>query len=315
MPADLYAELGLKKGASPDEIKKAYRKLASQLHPDKNPGNERAEERFKRVNYAHQVLSDPKKRELYDEFGEDGLREGFDPDAMRAYRRAGAGAGGGRRVHFRQGPGGGFDVGDLGEMGDFGDLFGDLFGGGGRRARTRAKGSDVASEVSVDFVSALEGTSLRMRVHEGSDEVTVRIPPGAGDGDKVRVRGQGAPGAFGGPAGDLVLVIRVKPHPHFTREGLDLYLDLPITPGEAYHGAKVPVPTLDGSVNLTVPRRTQSGQVVRLRGKGARRKNDTGDLFVRFHVRLPDADTDEVKEAIDTLQGAMTSDVRADIKL
>ena len=305
MAADFYAELGLKKGATPDEIKKAYRKLASQLHPDKNPDDARAEERFKRVNRAHQVLSDAKQRALYDEFGEDGLREGFDAEAMRAYRRAGAG--GGRRVQFRQGPGG-FEVGDLG---DFGDLFGDLFGG----RRSPKRGSDVASEVQVDFAAALRGATLRLQVHENGEEISVRVPPGAGDGDKVRVRGQGAPGARGGPTGDLVLVIRVRPHPYFTREGLDLYLDLPITVGEAYHGGKASVPTIDGSVNLTIPPHAQSGQVVRLRGKGVRRKAETGDLYVRFLVRLPDSDQKAVTEAVATLEAAMRSDLRADIRL
>ncbi len=305
MAADYYAELGLKKGATPDEIKKAYRKLAARLHPDKNPGNTRAEDRFKRVNRAHQVLSDPKQRALYDEFGEDGLREGFDPEAMRAYRRAGAGSG--RRVHFRRGDGG-FEV---GELGDFGDLFGDLFGG---RRSAPTRGSDVASEVEVDFAAALRGATLRLRVHENGEEISVRVPPGAGDGDKVRVRGQGAPGARGGPTGDLVLVIRVKPHPYLTREGLDLYLDLPITVGEAYHGGKVAVPTIDGTVNLTIPAHSQSGQVVRLRGKGVRRKSETGDLYVRFLVRLPDTDEKSVQEAVGTLDGAMRSDLRADIK-
>jgi len=310
MATDFYAELGLKKGATPDEIKKAYRKLAARLHPDKNPGNARAEERFKRVNRAHQVLSDAKQRALYDEFGEQGLREGFDADAMRAYRRAAAGGGGGGRVDFRPGRGG-FDMGDLG---DFGDLFGDLLRGRARRAGP-SRGSDVASEVEVDFVAALHGATLRLRVHEGGDEVSVRVPPGAGNGDKVRVRGQGAPGTRGGPPGDLVLVIRLRPHPYFTRDGLDLYLDLPITPGEAYHGGKVAVPTLDGNVNLTVPTGVQSGQVLRLRGKGVRRQSETGDLYVRFLIRLPDSDKQAVKNAIDTLDGAMRSDVRADIKL
>ena len=306
MATDFYEELGLKKGATPDEIKKAYRKLATRLHPDKNPGNPRAEERFKRVNRAHQVLSDAKQRALYDDFGEEGLRDGFDADAVRAYRRAAAPGGG--RVHFRQGKGG-FDVSDLG---DFGDLFGDLFRG---RRPGPSRGSDVASEVEVDFAAALKGATLRLRVHEGGEEVSVRVPPGAGDGDKVRVRSQGAPGVRGGPPGDLVLVIRLRPHPHFTRDGLDLYLDLPITPGEAYYGGKVEVPTIDGNVNLTVPTGAQSGQVMRLRGKGVRRKSETGDLYVRFLIRLPDGDKHAVKRAIDTLDSAMRSDVRADIKL
>ena len=299
MPPDYYDDLGVKRDASSDEIKKAYKKLATQLHPDKNPGNARAEARFKRVNTAHQVLSDPKRRALYDEFGEDGLREGFDPDAMRAYRRA---ANHRSRIHFDPAAGGGF--------GGFGDLLGDLFGG----RRSAARGPDVASEATVDFVSALQGATLHLRVHEDGSAVTVRVPPGAADGDKVRVKGRGAPGAIGGPPGDLVIVIRVRPHPYFERQGLDLYLDLPISVGEAYHGAKVPVPTPEGTVNLTVPAHAQSGQVARLRGKGVRRKDKAGDLYVRFLVRLPEEETAAVKQAIETLEDATSSDVRAGLK-
>ena len=312
MASDLYEELGVARTASQDEIKKAYRKLAAQLHPDRNPGNAQAEARFKAVNRAHQVLSDPKKRSLYDEFGEDALREGFDADAMRAYKRA-AGAGG--RVRFRRGGGGFEEVFGGAGAGGFGDLFGDLFGAaqGRGRGRTAAKGSDVASEVTVDFVSAIRGAELKLQVQDGGETVTVRIPPGAGDGDKVRIPGHGAPGPFGGPAGDLMLTLRLKPHPYFERDGLDLYLDLPITIGEAYAGAKVRVPTAEGDVTLTVPKHAQSGQVVRLKGKGVKRKNAVGDLYVRFLIKLPDDESPAVKRAIETIEAASTSDVRAGI--
>ena len=307
MPQDFYAELGVSRGASADEIKKAYRRLASQLHPDKNPGNKGAEARFKRVNRAHQVLSDPKTRALYDEFGEDGLREGFDPDLMRAYGRSrgagGTGGGGRSRVRFETG-----SPGDL--FGGIGDLFGDLF----QQRRAPLRGGDVTSEVTVDFTAAIQGISLRLQVQQGGSEVTVRIPPGADDGDKVRVRGDGAPGQLGGEPGDLIIVIRVRPHPYFGRRGLDLTLDLPITPGEAYHGAKIPVPTPDGPVTLTVPRHAQSGQSVRLRGKGVRRKKEQGDLYVRFLVRLPEQDTPEVARAIDLLEQAAPRNLRQDIR-
>jgi curved DNA-binding protein len=313
MPTDLYQELGVSRGASADEIKKAYRKLAAKLHPDKNPGNAQAEARFKAVNRAHQVLSDPKKRALYDEFGEDALRESFDAEAARAYRRARAGGGanpfGGR---------GGFDFSDIfsgrgGGVGSMGDILGEMFGGGKRR-RAPAKGSDVASEITVDFVSAIRGATLELRVQDGGEEVSVRIPPGAGDGDKLRVGGQGAPGSFGGPPGDLILVIRVKPHPYFERVGLDLYLDLPISVSEAYGGAKVVVPTPNGNVTLTIPKRAQSGQVVRLRGRGVKRQKSQGDMYVRFNIRLPEAESDEIREAIDTLAEATDPHLRAGIE-
>ncbi|MBN2196889.1 MAG: J domain-containing protein [Polyangiaceae bacterium] len=301
MPQDFYAELGVARGASQDEIKKAYRKLAAQLHPDKNPGNKAAEARFKRVNRAHQVLGDPKTRALYDEFGEEGLREGFDPDMMRAYGRRG----GGPRTRFTADPGMGGDP-----LGGFRDLFGDLF----QHRRSPTRGGDVSSEVTVDFPSAIRGTSLRIQVQEGGQEVTVRIPPGADDGDKVRVRGHGAPGPHGGQPGDLLIVIRVRPHPHFGRRGLDLTLDLPITPAEAYRGAKITVPTPDGSVTLTVPPHAQSGQTLRLRGKGVKRKKETGDLYVRFLVRFPDSETPELDQAIETLERALPQNVREGIQ-
>jgi curved DNA-binding protein len=307
MAQDFYKELGVGRTASADEIKKAYRKLASELHPDKRPGDKKSEARFKAVNRAHQTLSDPEKRKVYDEFGEDGLREGFDVGAARAYREA---ARGGRA---RGAPGG---VEDMfgGQAGGFGDLFGDLFGGGrGRRRGGAMKGSDVAAEVTVDLASAIRGAELRLRLQDGGDEVTVRVPAGAGDGDRVRIAGHGAPGMMGGPPGDLVLTIRVAPHPHFERIGLDLYLDLPITPAEAYRGAKVRVPTHDGYVTLTVPTHAQSGQVARLKSKGVKRAGKQGDFFVRFLIKLPEAESSEVEEAIDVLEGAVPQNLRDEI--
>jgi curved DNA-binding protein len=305
MAHDFYKELGVSRAASADEIKKAYRKLATELHPDKRPGDKKSEARFKAVNRAHQTLSDPEKRKIYDEFGEDGLREGFDVGAARAYRDA---ARGGRA---RGAPGG---VEDMfgGQAGGFGDLFGDLFGGGGRGRRRGGamKGSDVAAEVTVDLGSAIRGAELRLRLQDGGDEVTVRVPAGAGDGDRVRIGGHGAPGMMGGPPGDLVLTIRVTPHPHFERIGLDLYLDLPITPAEAYRGAKVRVPTHDGYVTLTVPKHAQSGQVARLKGKGVKRAAKQGDFFVRFQIKLPEGESSEIDEAIDTLEAAVPKNLR-----
>ncbi|HVR18282.1 MAG TPA: DnaJ C-terminal domain-containing protein [Polyangiaceae bacterium] len=310
MAQDFYTELGVGRTASPDEIKKSYRKLASELHPDKRPGDKKSETRFKAVNRAYQALSDPEKRKIYDEFGEDGLREGFDVGAARAYREATRGGRG------RGGPGGfGGNVEDMfGRDGaNIGDLFGDLFGGGGGRGRRRGgatKGSDVAAEVTVDLGSAIRGAELRLRLQDGGDEVTVRVPAGAGDGDRVRIPGHGAPGAMGGPPGDLVLTIRVTPHPHFERDGLDLYLDLPITPGEAYRGAKVRVPTHDGFVTLTVPKHAQSGQVARLKGKGVKRAGKQGDFFVRFQIRLPDQESPELEAAIDALDEGVPKNLR-----
>ncbi|HYP87754.1 MAG TPA: J domain-containing protein [Polyangiaceae bacterium] len=314
MATDLYKELGVEKGASADEIKKVYKKLAGKLHPDRNPGDQKVEARFKAVNRAYQVLSDPEKRRLYDEFGEESLREGFNAAATRAYRNA-AQAAGARRAR-----GGGINFEDFSHVGGgggggFGDMLGDLFSGGGRGPRRNApiKGSDVASEVAIDFVSAIRGAELRLRLQDGGEEVTVRVPPGAGDGDKVRVAGHGAPSPMGGPPGDLVITVRVNPHPAFERDGLDLYLNLPITVGEAHRGAKVRVPTPDGAVTLSVPKHAQSGQEMRLKGKGVKRAGKQGDLYVRFLVKLPARDSEAIDLAVEALESAMTGDVRGNI--
>jgi curved DNA-binding protein len=321
MAADYYKELGVSRAASDDEIKKAYRKLAAQLHPDKNPGDKKAESRFKNVNRAYQALSDKEKRGLYDEFGEEGLREGFNSQAARAYRGGGDSAGF-RRARGSSSGGGGVNIEDLfsspgseSSAGGIGDLFGDLFSRAGRRGGggPSTKGSDIASEVSVDFISALRGAELKLRLQDGGDEITVRVPPGAGDGEKVRIAGHGAPGAYGGPPGDLILNIRVAKHPHFERSGLDLYLDLPITVGEAYRGAKVRVPTPDGPITLTVPKHAQSGQIARIKGRGVKRKTDLGDLYIRFQIKMPVTETEELEAAVSALESAMTGDVRADV--
>ena len=307
MATDLYKELGVSKNAGADEIKKVYKKQAGQLHPDRNPGDQKVEARFKAVNRAYQVLSDPEKRRLYDEFGEESLREGFNAAATRAYRNA-AQAAGARRAR-----GGGVNFEDLpGGGAGFGDLLGELFGAGARSSRrggATVKGQDIASEVAVDFVSAIRGAELTLRLQSG-EQVTVRVPPGAGEGDKVRVAGHGAASNAGGPSGDLVITVRVNPHPYFERDGLDLYLSLPITVAEAHRGAKVRVPTPDGPVTLSVPPHAQSGQEVRLKGKGVNRAGKQGDLYVRFLIKLPASDSPAIDDAVSTLEAAMTGDVR-----
>jgi curved DNA-binding protein len=294
---DLYSVLGVDRGASTQDIKKAYRKLAAKLHPDKNPGKS-GEQRFKQATEAYEVLSDAKKRAAYDEFGDVALRPGFDAERARAAKNFGG---------FGGGPGGTtFDLGDLfggaggGGAGNLGDMMEGLFGGGRRRARA-AKGRDIESRVALDFVEAIRGTTLTFAAPDG-EHATVRIPPGADEGSRVRVAGKGEPGRGGGPPGDLVLVVELKPHKFFTRQGADLYLDLPVTLGEAFHGAQIPVPTPHGEVKLKVPPRTQSGQKMRLRGKGVHRKDrEPGDLYVRFMVIYPEHGGADVVKAIDQL--------------
>jgi curved DNA-binding protein len=301
MAQDFYSVLGVSKSSDADAIKKAYRKLARDLHPDKNPGNKEAEAQFKAVNRAYETLHDPKKRALYDEFGEEALREGFDAEKARAYRSwqssggngfAGGGFGGARQVNIEDlFGGGGFD-------GDLGDLF-----GRGRR-RGPVKGQDLEQELTIDFESAVRGTTLQLRSPDG-ETVTVRIPPGADEGSRVRIAGQGGPSPTGGPRGDLVLAIHVRPHPFFKREGDDLTVEVPIRLSEAVKGAKVKVPTFDGSVSVKVPPGTHSGTMLRVRGKGVARKGRTpGDLYVRFMVHVPTAnaaDAARIHQLVDEL--------------
>jgi curved DNA-binding protein len=315
MAEDLYAILGVPRNAEADAIKKTYRKLAGKLHPDKNPGNAGVEARFKQVNHAYEVLGDAKKRQLYDEFGEDGLRDGFDPERVRAYKDWSA----------RQGrnPGGAgsrpVDLEDLfggASSGGVSDLFGDLMGRA-RRPRGPSKGPDLESEVTIDFASAVRGATLELQTQDAAGaSVTVRIPPGANEGSRVRIPQQGGASSNGGPRGDLVLLVHVTPHPHFKREGDDVHLDLPITIAEAYRGAKVRVPTLEGAVTLKVPPGSQSGQTVRLRGKGVARKgHPAGDLYVRFMIQIPTGENSEVAALVDGLAGFQSEDPRAHIQL
>jgi curved DNA-binding protein len=309
MATNLYDELGVPRSASQDEIKRAYRRLAAQFHPDRNPDNKAAEDRFKAVNRAHQVLSDKDKRELYDEFGDMALREGFDARAARAYSRA-------KTPFSGTHNGTGFNFQDLiGRNGNIGDLFGDVCRSQGSRRRT-VKGADLESDVSVDLVAAIRGSEVMLRMSDGQ-ELKVRIPPGAGEGDKVRVPGRGVPGQGGGDPGDLLIKVHLNPHPYFEREGLDLRLNLPISPGEAHDGAKVTVPTPSGEVALKVPPGTQSGQIVRLKGQGVSKKDKTGDLYVRFLIRLPEKSSSKVARAVEALEAAIAEEppLRANIKL
>ena len=317
---DLYKILEVSRDASPEEIKKSYRRLAKELHPDRNPDDKEAEERFKDVSSAYAVVSDAEKRKLYDQFGEMGLREGFDPEA---YQAATQGAGGY----------GGFDFGDIfgggargrgggGPQGHVDFNLEDLFGGRGpgRGAYVRApqKGADLRSEVSVDFREAVLGCQreLSLRSSEGERTLKVRIPAGVRNGGTIRLRGQGGLAVYGGPAGDLLLGVKVRKHPYFSIRGKQLHVRVPVTPLEAYAGAKVSVPTPEGGVQLSIPAGSQNGSKLRLRGKGIQQKGKPkGDLIAHLEIVVPEGHSEEVEEALKTVQDAFEKDPRADLEL
>ncbi len=316
MSEDLYSVLGVSKTADLATIKKTFRKLAKDLHPDRTANDKKKEARFKAVNNAFNVLSDPNKRKLYDEFGEDGLREGFDANQARQYKQwSGRQGGRGGRTSWG-GDGETVNLEDLfsGQAqgrGGFSDLFGDMFGGGQQRRGPAARGGDAHAEVTIDFVSSVRGTTLELQQQGGGAPVTVRVPAGAHDGSRLRIRGHGGPSPNGGPSGDLLLDIHVQPHKFFRREGDHLHLDVPITIAEAYQGAKIKVPTPDGDVTLKVPPRTQGGSVMRLKGKGVAKKGkEVGDLYVHYEIKIPQEDSEEVAELVEQLAKHQSGDVR-----
>ncbi len=297
---DPYTVLGVARDADQETIRKAYKKLARRYHPDvnKDPG---AEERFKEINAAYDVVGDEEKRRMYDTFGEASTRPGFNPEAARAW---GAGA----PFDF----GGGFTGGI-----DMEDLLGSLFGAGtsGRRAR---RGPDQQVRVPVDFMTAILGGERVVTVPRpggGSETLTVPIPAGARSGGRVRLKGKGAPPRGGGPCGDLVVELDVAPHPVLRRRGDDLEMDVPITIREALEGARITVPTPTGPVKVTVPRGAASGTRLRLKGKGVQRKGRPGDLYLVLRPALPDRVDDATLEAARALDAAYTSDPRASLKL
>ncbi|HEX5493321.1 MAG TPA: molecular chaperone DnaJ [Mycobacteriales bacterium] len=368
---DYYAALGVGKDASQADIKKAYRKLARELHPDKKPGDARAEARFKDVSEAYDVLSDDKRRREYDEartlFGGAGYPGGFQPGA-----------------------GGSFDFGDLlngaggNRVGGLGDLLGGLFGGGRAQRGGRAtphRGQDVETEATLDFAEAVSGVTVPLRMaspgtcqdchgrgarpgtvprqcpaclgtglitrNQGAfafsepcrecrgtgqivDEpcpqcrgtgvttqtrvITVRIPAGVRDGQRIRIAAKGVPGERGGPPGDLYVVVHVRAHPMFGRSGDDLTLTLPLAYAEAVLGATVRVPTLDGAVSLKVPPATGGGRTLRVRGRGVRRRDGSrGDLLVTTEVVVPDKLSAESRRALEAFAAAQTADPRPHI--
>jgi molecular chaperone DnaJ len=373
---DLYGILGVKREATEEEIKKAYRRLARKYHPDVNK-EKGAEEKFKEISAAFEVLGDKKKRDLYDEFGPEGVRSGFNVEAARQARRygnmGGGGTGGatGSGAPFGGTGGGGFD---------FSDLINDLFKQN-REHPQRTAGADIEAEIRVSLKDVVLGGEIEIQVPlptpcetchgegtapgsrprtcpqcsgagrvrapggfgiampcsmcggsgvlegppcptcGGSGEVSkvirlgIKIPPGIEDGGRIRLAGKGGPGVAGGPPGDLLLTIHLRPHPLLRREGLDLYLNLPITIREAMEGAEIAVPTLQGGVMMKVPPGSQSGQMLRLRGRGMpSRKGSPGDFYVVFQIQIPPP-APPALETARVLDTFYTAPVRASVTL
>lgn len=333
MSRDYYEVLGLKPGATEAEIRSAYKRLARRYHPDVNPGDRSAEETFKEITEAHQVLTDPQKRRQYDALRTMGGASRR-PGASHAAGADPFGAGfGARGVDFSAA---GFE--------DFGTIFSDLFG---RSAQGRPnRGQDLEYEASIEFEEAVHGTTLTVPLARNaacpacggsgeapgskggrcrrcggdglvrtSDVMKVRIAPGAEDGSRVRVAGGGDAGRRGGPAGDLYIVLGVKPHRHFRREGSDILLEVPLSYAEAALGARVEVPTLEGRATVTIPPGTRSGQKFRLRGRGVphREGGGRGDQIVMVAIVPPGKADAKVRELLRELEALDNGDPRRDL--
>jgi curved DNA-binding protein len=316
---DLYKILGVARDASQPEIKKTYHKLARELHPDRNKNNKAAEERFKKVSAAYAVLSDKDKRKLYDEFGVDGLRDGFDAARWRECRDRGQwhpgapGPGAGRQTCAEE------DLGGFSGFGSMEDIFESLFGAGhprGGRARRASPfggygewpmedpGAQVKSILEVELLDAVLGRELEIVVPIGGErrKLKVKLPQGVEDGQVIRLKGQSARTGRGGQTGDLLLEIRVKSDAVYQRQGLDLVKRESVTVGQAYHGATVKVSTPWGQGKLTIPPATQGGQKMRLKGQGVRRGTEQGDLYVQIAIRIPTRQDAETATTVDKLE-------------
>ncbi|WP_224984161.1 DnaJ C-terminal domain-containing protein [Geomonas agri] len=289
---DYYEVLGLKKGASADEIKRAYRKLAVKYHPDKNPGDKQAEERFKEINEAYAVLSDPKKKEQFDQFGSTDFHQRFSQEDI-----------------FRN-----FNVDDMFRDQGFGtdDIFSRIFGdamrrqrGGGRGRPMAAKGEDFSMEIQVTFRDAYDGAEKRVAfMRDGArEELSVKIPAGIESGARLRVAGRGAPGRMGGPAGDLYLSVTVGTDALFQREGADIVLNHEVRFSQAVLGGNIEVPTMEGTKRLKIPAGIQSGTKVRLKGLGfpVLGAQTRGDMYVRIAVHVPEKLTTRQRELVEQL--------------
>lgn len=312
---DPYQILGLSRSASADDIKKAYRKLAKEFHPDLKPGNAANEERFKEISAAYTLLSDAEKRARFD-------RGEIDASGQERHHgfggRSRANAG---RSRAYSGAGGG-----AGDDSFFGgeDWFSDLFGGGRKRGGaaggagagasgggSRSRGSDINYSVSVPFVEAAQGTKRRISLSNGKS-IDVTVPPGTEDQAKLRLKGQGLPGAGGFGAGDAIVEVHVEAHPFFTRQGADIHVEVPITLNEAVLGSTIRVPTVSGPVALKIPAGANTGSTLRLRGKGVMNQatKQAGDQYVKLKVVLPDPPDAELVKFVEEWARTRSYDVR-----
>ncbi|HDR16390.1 MAG TPA: J domain-containing protein [Desulfobacteraceae bacterium] len=380
MAKNYYAVLEVGKNASQEEIRKSYRKLARKWHPDINPGNAEAETKFKEISEAYDVLGKKEKRKLYDEFGEDALKQGFDADKARQYKKW-------ENVRNRAQTSG---SGGFGRYQSYEDIFGDLFGAsgqgsgfGGFSGQATVDGRDLEHHMTIDLISALKGFETEISLKgakpctacsgsgsdpsaarttcptcagsgrlniaggpmnftrvctdcaghgtvgrpcpacngtgrvEGVETIKVTIPPGVHEGSKVRVAGKGEPGSGGGKPGDLLLMVHIKPHRLISRDGDNLIMELPVTVKEALAGASVNVPTVDGAVKVKIPPGSQSGQTLKLKGKGAvnPRTKHRGDLMLKLVVKVPGSADEELLQAAEKIENFYQEDVRSKIKL
>lgn len=318
MAEDYYKILGVGRNASQDEIQKAYRKLARECHPDMNPDDRAAKDKFQTIQHAYDVLNDPEKREQYDQFGS-------------SFESMGGGGGPGWQT-FHGGPQGFQDV-DFGDIfgqgggsagfGGFDDILRQFAGGGGRgrrasRRQARTRGADLVHDLRIPFNTSIVGGEVQLSVRRADGKVetiTVKIPAGIEDGKKIRLRGQGEPSPTRGPSGDLMITVHVDGHPHFGRRGNDLEVSVPVTLAEAALGAKIDVPTPKGEISLTVPPATSGGNRLRLKGLGVPGKDGrAGDLYAEIRIVLPESLDEESTELVRQLDQRHSLNPRSDLK-
>jgi DnaJ-class molecular chaperone len=335
MPRDYYEVLGVARTANADEIRKAHRKLVRKFHPDVNKNSPAATEKFKEVQEAYDVLSDAQKRQNYDQFGHAGVSGaasagpgGSGEDPFAAFRRARRGGGRGATGGATWQPNPNVTVEDFdgggGSGGNFADIFEQMFGAGARGGRARPgagrapaapqRGQDVEHAVTLTFEQSARGTTLPLQINRDGqiETIEVKIPAGVKDGSRIRIKGRGQQQP-GGEAGDLYIITAVHPHAYFRRDGLDIYLELPISLYESLLGAKVQVPTLDGPVSLTIPPGTGGGAKLRIKGRGIERGADKGDQYVQVRVAVPKALDDADRAAIEELSKKHPLNARAEV--